>query len=206
MQSVKDYRRPLVLVSVALLYIVPIVSVALLGEPNLYVNIIRLGALLGYVSIFVSTVLSNYLREVRQIFGRPFLKVHHWFAILGVILITVHPVTFAIYTGSLLVMVPDFSSWYAFWSLAGRPALYLAYVAVLAGLLRNRVKKYWRFIHGLMYVVLTFAFVHGLLIGANFANPVIAGLFGVMLIFSYAVGILKRVSSRRKQTGKAQSG
>jgi predicted ferric reductase len=173
---------------------VPIVSVFSLYEPDIYINIIRLAALLGYTSIFVSIMLTKFLREVRKIFGQPFLKVHHWFAIIGLISITVHPIALAIYSASLLVFIPDFSSWLSFWALAGRPALYLAYIATVVALLRNRIKKYWRFLHGLMYVVLTFAFVHGYLIGTDFTNPVIAILYLGMLVLTYIVAILKRTA------------
>lgn len=187
----RDYRRLLVLLAIFLLYLVPFVSVFSIYDPDIYASVIRLAALLGYTSIFISIVLTKFLREVRQIFGRPFLKVHHWFGAIGLISITIHPVVFSIYTASLLVFIPDLSSWYAFWSLAGRQALYLAYIATIVGLLRNRITKYWRVLHGLMYVVLTFAFVHGFLIGTDFTNPVITILFLGMLVLTYIVAILK---------------
>ncbi len=197
MQTQVDNKPYIIYLIILLLYLIPGLNVLLLGESDIYLNIIRFSALTGLVSLFISTILSNYLREVRKIFGKPFLRVHHWFAALGLILITIHPVVFAIYTASVLVFIPDFSSWYAFWSLAGRPALYLAYVATLAGILRNRTQKYWRYIHGIMYVVLGFAFVHGLLIGTNFANMFIAIFFAILLLVSYSLAVLKRIRAYR---------
>ena len=190
------FRKPLILVSIVLLYAVVILSVLLQAGPSFYLDIVRLGALIGYVSVFISTMLTNYIREVRDIFGRPFMRVHHWFGALGLIFMTLHPVVYSIYAASLLVFIPDFSSWYSFWSLAGRQALYIAYIATATALLRTRIPKYWRYLHGLMYVVLVFAFVHGLLIGTDLANPLIAILFLSMLILALAVAIRKRLVKR----------
>lgn len=193
MQRVSTFKRPTIICAILLLYVSVAISVFLLPITSIYLIVIQIAALFGYISLFLSTVLTNYVREVRVIFGKPFLSVHHWFASLGLILITVHPVMVAISAASLLVFIPDFSSWYTFWSLAGRPALYLAYIAALAGLLRNRIKRYWKYIHGFMYVVLTFAFVHGLLIGGSFQNPVIVVLFLMLLVIAYGVAIAKRI-------------
>ena len=87
-----------------------------------------------------------------------------------------------------------------FWSLAGRPALYLAYIAVLASLFRTRIDRYWRYLHGLMYVVLTFAFVHGYLIGGNFTNPIIIVLFLAMLILAYGTGVNRFLKKRKPKS------
>lgn len=196
MEADKNYLRPAVILSIALLYAAPLVAIVVSGESDPLYAVVRIGALLGYVSVFLSTVLSGYLRKVRKVFGRPFLKVHHWFAALGLVLMTAHPVAFAIYASDITVFIPDVSSWLAFWSLAGRPALYIAYIATLAALLRNRIKDSWRYLHALMYVVLVFAFIHGYLIGASFVNPFIVILFLGLLIVAFGVGIKKRLPKR----------
>ena len=191
-----ELNRYHILTAITLLYLFALANILLLGVADVLLATIRIGALFGFISMFLATMTSNYLREVRQIFGRPFLKVHHWFAILGLFFITLHPVSFAILVADPLVFIPDFSSWYAFWSLAGRPALYIAYFAVLVALLRRRIGNYWRFFHALIYVVLTFAYIHGLLIGGNFANPIVALLFLAMLLLSFAVGVSKLMRRR----------
>lgn len=197
MTKSSEYVRYLIGLVIMLVYIVVGVIILSIGEPNPYLTIVRFGALYGYISMFFATILSNYIRDVRKIFNRPFLKIHHYFAAIGMVSITIHPVVFSIYAASLLVFVPDFSSWYAFWSLAGRPALYLAYTAVLVSLLRTKLPKYWRYFHGSMYVVLTFAFVHGFLIGANFTNPFIVVLFLIMLVLAYFTAISRFVRKRK---------
>lgn len=189
----RKFLRPTAIIVIVLLYVAVLVEVLTEGESSPLLVIVRIGALAGYVSVFLSTVLAGYLREVRLIFGRPFMSVHHWFAALGLVFMTAHPVAFAIYAADLTVFIPDVSSWLAFWALAGRPALYMAYVATLAALMRNRIKNYWRYLHALMYVVLVFAFIHGYLIGASFVNPLIVTLFLGMLIVAFGVGIKKRL-------------
>jgi predicted ferric reductase len=159
------------------------VIIALLSLPNaIDVDLTRLAVrffgLYGYLFLSTAVLLTPFLREVTQAFGRPFLKVHHIFAVLGVVFITLHPVFNAIEFLSLSVFVPRFDSWNRFWLLAGRPAFILIYVAVFAAFLRAKAPKYWRAFHALMYVVLFFGIVHANLIGHDFLN------LGIMLIFN----------------------
>ncbi|TFG13703.1 hypothetical protein EU537_05455 [Candidatus Thorarchaeota archaeon] len=180
-----------------ILAIIGTYSVAVIGPfftayDNLFELVIRIFALSGFVSLVIASIFSMYLREIRTHFSRPFMTVHHTFAALGLILATAHPVTFAIYVASLTVFIPDVSSWYAFWSLAGRQAIYVIYIAVLAAFLRQRIRKAWRYFHGLIYLALFFAYVHGLLIGATLANPIMAIFFGFLLVVSLAVFVIKR--------------
>jgi hypothetical protein len=129
---------------------------------------VRFSALYGYLFLNITALLTRFLREVTQALGRPFLKVHHSFAVLGFVLITLHPVFNAIESINLSAFVPRFDSWYLFWLLAGRPALILFYAALSAALLRRRIVSYWWVFHALMYVVLFFGLVRAALIGADF--------------------------------------
>ena len=140
------------------------VLIAVLSLPNATdVDLTRLAVrffgLYGYLFLSVATLVTPFMREVTQAFGRPFLKVHHGFAVLGLVFITLHPVFNAI-EFSLSVFVPRFDSWNLFWLLAGRPAFILLYVAVFAVFLRAKAPKYWRAFHALMYVVLFFGIAH----------------------------------------------
>mgnify|MGYP000134032735 CR=1 FL=1 len=117
---------------------------------------VRFFGLYGYLFLSVATLITPFLREVTQAFGRPFLKVHHSFAIVGLILVTLHPVFNAIERLSLSVFVPRFDSWNLFWLFAGRPAFILIYIAVFAAFLRVKSAKYWRTFHALMYVAVSY--------------------------------------------------
>ncbi len=156
---------------------------------------VRFFALYGYLFLSVATLLTPFLREVTQAFGKPFLKIHHSFAVLGVILITLHPVLNAVERLSLSVFVPRFDSWNVFWILAGRPAFILIYVAVFAAFLRFKAPKYWRIFHALMYVVLFFGIAHANLIGNDFKNLGIMIIFNALFVAALVGFVFKRYRS-----------
>jgi DMSO/TMAO reductase YedYZ heme-binding membrane subunit len=160
--------------------------------PDLLGLVVRLCALYGLAALAISTAMTPFVREITQAFGRPFLTIHQTFAIVGLIFITFHPVFFAISAMDILVFIPRFDSWLVFWELAGRPALYIAYFAASAALLRRKIPKYWRSIHALMYIVLFFAIVHGNLIGTDFQNPVLMIIYNVLFAITILTFILRR--------------
>lgn len=153
-------------------------------------GLVRFFGSFGITSLFIASIMSAFLRQVYKALGVAFLKLHHLFAIAGLVLVTLHPVSLAFMRG-IQVFVPDFSSWYSFWSLAGRPALYVIYGAVTAVLLKRLLKKSWRIFHALLYVALLFGVVHGVLLGPSFANPVIDGTYIVLLAILGASFIYK---------------
>lgn len=167
--------------------------------------IVRLTALWGFLALAIATLLTPFLREIMQVFGRPFLAVHHAFAAVGLLLPTLHPVTLFIASMNPAIFIPVFSPWGRFWALAGRPALYLLYIAFAAVLLRKYIPKYWRWVHGLMYVALLFAIVHGNLIGTDFENPVIWVLFNTLFALTVAAFVLKRWQRMQKKSGVGRS-
>lgn len=162
-------------------------------------SLIRFAALAGFTSLFLSTVVSAFTREIYQIFSRPYTEIHHLFAAAGMILMTLHPVTIFAVSMDLTIFLPVFSSLEAFLALGGRAAFYLFYIALLAAFARRAVPKYWRFVHGLVYVGLVLAYVHGLLIGTDFVNPLVLGLFTVMLAISFLVLLYKRYLTWKRQ-------
>ena len=155
---------------------------------------VRFFGLYGYLFLSVTVLVTPFLREVTQAFGRPFIKIHHSLAVLGVVFITLHPVFNAI-ESSLSVFVPNFDSWNRFWILAGRPAFILFYIAIFAAFLRAKAPKYWRAFHALMYVVLLFGIVHANLLGHDFQNLGIMLIFNVLFIVSLAGFAFKRYRS-----------
>jgi predicted ferric reductase len=159
--------------------------------------LVRLFGLYGYLFLAVATLTTPFLKVVTQAFGRPFLRVHHVFSVLGLVLITLHPVSDALRWQSLLGFVPQFGSWWYFWWTAGRPAFYLLYIGVVAALLRSKAPSYWRPFHWLMYVVLFFGIVHANYIGEDFENLAIRYLFDALLVASIAGLVFKRLSNFR---------
>lgn len=106
----------------------------------------------------------------------------------------------------ITVFVPRFDSWQIFWELAGRPALYILYIATLAALLRMMAPKYWRPFHALMYIVLFFAIVHGNLIGTDFQNLGILILMNALFAIAIGAFVFKRYRNyqRKKRKEKHQ--
>ena|SRR3990170_2140548 len=154
--------------------------------------LVRLFGLYGFLFLGVATLITPFLKEVTEAFGKPFLRIHHAFSILGIVFITLHPVFNAIQRLSLSVFVPRFDSWEGFWRAAGRPAFIILYVALLAAFLRAKAPKYWRPFHALMYIVLLFGIVHANLIGDDFENVGIMIIFNALFVASIAVFVIKR--------------
>lgn len=196
------------LLAVVILALYAIVAAVVLTAPygDPFNVIARLLALWGFLALAIAAILTPFLREVMNVFGRPFLLVHHTFAAVGLLLPTLHPVTLAISAMTPAIFIPVFSSWERFWLLAGRPALYLLYIAFAGVLLRKYIPKYWRWVHGLMYVVLLFAIVHGNLIGTDFRNPVIWALYNTLFILVVAAFVLKRWQKMQKKRAPSRTG
>ena len=153
--------------------------------------------MVGYVSIFLTILSSAYMRELYRLLGRPFLWGHHVLAISGLVLIALHPTALAIETASAAVFVPRFDSWYVFWLLGGRPALYLIAVASIGALLRKRWRKNWRTIHILNYVAFALGTVHAVLIGTDLGQPFLRLVPITMGLVMVAVFVRKRLGQRR---------
>ncbi len=154
--------------------------------------LVRLFALYGFLALSIAAIMTPFLREVYQLFGRPFLFLHHRFAAFGLAAVTVHPIALALLIANPRVFIPTLTSWTGFWTNAGRPALILIYVAVVAVLLRRQVPRYWRPVHALMVVALFLAIVHANLIGTDFDGIAIPLIFNGLFIAVLAAFALKR--------------
>ncbi len=190
-----------VIIATISLYILILVLFISTPFPNAYNFLIRFGAIFGFTSMFIATMMTPFAVQLYKIFGKPFIKIHHIYSITGLVLISLHPISFAIYVMDITVFVPVFDTWLAFWQLAGRLAIYLIYVAILGALVRKKFKKNWRVLHALNYIALFLAYVHGVLIGTDFQNLGILIIFTVMIILSYGVLIYKRyqIFKRKKK-------
>ena len=79
---------------------------------------IRIAALLGYLGIFLTSLSSNYARELTRRFGRQFIQVHHYVATTSLVALTLHALLVSLRVGSYAVFVPQVSSGLAFLSMA----------------------------------------------------------------------------------------
>lgn len=179
--------------AIILVYLVIIALFLTTPSPNLYNFTIRFFALTGFYLLAIAALLTPFMRQVYQEFGKSFQKIHHLFAALGLATATLHPVIFAIRVGDITVFLPDISSWYAFWLLGGRQALILIYIATIAAVVRDKIPKYWKSIHILMYLVLFFALVHGFMIGTDFTHIGIQIIFTALFVASLGALVYNRM-------------
>jgi hypothetical protein len=178
-----------------------------LTSSNSYNLAVRLFALNGFIALSIATILTAFLKEVTLFFKKPFTRIHHYFAAVGLVLITLHPIVLAIQMVNLGVFLPNLNSLYLFLFFGGRQALIIIYIAVAAVLLRRKIMAYWRPFHALMYLALFFAIVHADLSGTDFKNWVILLVFNGLFVAALAAFAWKRwqfhrMKTRRKKFGK----
>ncbi|MFX1508043.1 MAG: ferric reductase [Promethearchaeota archaeon] len=184
------------------------IELIILGPPvgDLIYLILRFCAIVGIICLFMASLMTPFQRELRKIFGRSFIQIHHAYTITGLILVTLHPLLFALDLSLInqrlefLVFFPDFGV--RFWELAGRPALILFYITFFTALYRNVsiLPKYWKYIHYINYLGLTFGVIHANLIGTNVkASLPLFLLINGLLIISYGVLIYKRYQNYQRK-------
>lgn len=180
-------------------------GIVLLNEFNSPLNgLIRFGAVLGYLGIFLACLSSLYVRELTQYFGRKFITLHHLVARTSLVALTVHAVGVAWRMGTPAAFLPDVSSPRAFLALGGRPAFWLFAITALTAMLRASVGKAWRPIHWLNYVAFWLGTVHALMIGPNFRHPVTRIAAIGMALTLLGAFVWKRTQKRRAQRKKGR--
>ena len=153
---------------------------------------IRLLALNGYIALSIAAMMTPFLKEITLFFKKSFVKVHHYFAAAGLLLITLHPIAVFIQTLDPTVFLPNFESLYFFFFFGGIIALLLIYVAFGAVLLRRKIVAYWRPFHMLMYLALFIGVVHANLQGTDFQNLYITIIYDALFAGALAAFVLKR--------------
>lgn len=186
--------------AVALILIPYILIIAIVlqggsGDP-LY-TLLQLCGLCGFLSLSGAVLLNLNKPVLQKILGEPFLRIHHFFAISGLVLITLHPVLFILLTSDIAVLIPSFSSIYLFLANGGRVAIILLYLVFLAALLKGVLGSRWKIIHRLTYPALFFAFIHANLIGSTFGHPFIRIVFILLIVLILGTGLVKLMRRRR---------
>ena len=194
----QNLNRYLFYTLILFLYLLPIIIIFINGFDNFFQSFRRISGLAGIASLFIAILLSLLVRQSKQIFGVTYLKVHHFFSITGLIFISLHPIIMAIDFGTSRIFIPNFSSWNAFLVNAGRPALYLIYIATIAAIMRRNIGKYWRYIHWLLYIAFILGAIHGILSGSDLRNPALYVLYLAMIITVMIVFLYKRILTAKK--------
>lgn len=153
----------------------------------------RASGLFAYLFLFLAILSSEYMRQMKKIFGKGFIAIHHHIARIGVTLMLIHPIAFALEESSFLVFIPVLLPIKDFLELAGRPALYLILIATLAGMYRKKIIKKWKKIHYLNYIAFPLLFVHSWLIGTDLQSGIMQLLWFTMFFLVIAIFIHKHI-------------
>jgi sulfoxide reductase heme-binding subunit YedZ len=153
---------------------------------------IRLFALNGFIALSVAAILTPFIKEVTLFFKKSFIKVHHYFAAFGLLLITLHPISVVIQALNPALFLPNVGSFYLFLFYGGSIALIAIYAAFGAVLLRRKAVAYWRPFHALMYLALFFAVIHGNIAGYDFQNVYLMAIYDGLFVAVIFAFVLKR--------------
>ncbi len=201
------YRNPIYLKdrmkkSYSVLTLVLLISLIILysvsRQPDQLLQMVdRISGLFGYLFLFLALLSSEYMKQIKNIFGKGFIKVHHQLGRIAVALMLIHPVAFALEKGSILVFVPIFFPLEQFLELAGRPALYVLLIGILAGVYRKKMIKTWKKFHYLIYPGFLLVFIHAWFIGTDLQYPFMQFLWVLMLLIAAGVFVHKHIRVKK---------
>jgi predicted ferric reductase len=184
------------LIYVIILIFIVFITYIILQTPDQPIKMMRrFAGTFGYLTIFLAILTSEYIAKMRQISGLSFLKTHHNLARIGILLILLHPLTFALEGRGFNILLPTTLTQNVFISLAGRPALYLFIFAAGVALYRTKFKN-WRKVHYLNYLAFLLVTVHALAIGTNFKLDIMRIIAFAMAITVIGIFLHKRSGHR----------
>ena len=148
---------------------------------------LRMGALWALTLLFVNIVTGAFRPWFGTVFRpRAVHRFHKAVGIAGFALALAHEVMAAVFG---IVGYDTIPVW------LGPVALVLLALAIAAALLRTRLRRYWRWIHRLNYLIFFVVLAHGLVLGADLRDePLLQICFGI-----YAAVVLAGLSSRTRR-------
>jgi predicted ferric reductase len=170
----------------------------------------RILALLGTTSLFNASIISTHMTQIYRSFNTPFLKLHHLFAITGFCLIIAHPISVISYAGIIAVYTPGFEGFppdlaniSLDFVIVGTIALCIVFFSIIAIILKKSFEKYWRFMHGFIYLAIWLGIIHGVILGEDLAfNAVLQFIFvsmGLFLGFSFSFKRFTRYRAKKEK-------
>ncbi len=185
-------ERSIILFSVLIIAIIFLLT--LLEKQDAPLQMIdRASGIYALFFIFLAIVSSEYMKQMKKIFGKGFMSIHHFSARIGVLLMLIHPIAFALEERNINVFLPVFYPLKDFLELAGRPAFYLILIAVMAAVYRKKIIRKWKKIHYLNYPAFLMVFVHSWLIGTDLRSEIMQVIWIAMLLVVIGVFVHKHV-------------
>ena len=152
---------------------------------------LRFCGLFGFLSLSLGAIMNLLKKEIKVILGQPFINVHHIFVLTGLVLITIHPVLYALSIRDFSVFIPDTSSVLSFLTNGGRVAIILIYIGFIAAIFRSALKGRWVQIHRIVYLALILGIIHANLLGEDLPEPIIRIVYNAIAGVVILTGIIK---------------
>ncbi len=141
----------------------------LIPSGNWLYAIVRGAGILSYFWSFFAIMTSVFTRKLKKTIGKPFLPVHHLFAVAALALMIIHAAAFSLYMKDPGVFIPETGSLEGFLAFGGRAALPL-FVLTAATARFSRSIPWWKAIHTLNYIAFFLVSAHALMIGVDFEH------------------------------------
>jgi predicted ferric reductase len=168
------------------------IPLALARTPALY-SLARGAALVGYLFVALAVISSAYIRPLVKRYRKPFVSLHHWVSITGLVLLVIHPLLLVIVNGSIDVLLMAYRSWDNLLTYGGSTALLMLLIAALMATKGGRQNRFWRYVHWLTYLVLILGTVHAVRLGTSVATlPALRIVLILIAIAGAVVFVVKR--------------
>ena len=97
-----------VLAVIVIFFIAVLLLIVFIQRFTPLIFFVRLFGLWGYLALAIAAIMTPFLKEIYKNFGKPFIKIHHIFAFIGLGLISLHPIFFSILAKTANVFIPVF--------------------------------------------------------------------------------------------------
>lgn len=160
-----QWKLFILLLSVQVALVVFLLAVQPASDP--LSGIVRAAGVIGYFCSFLAIASSAFKKKIAKMTGKPFLGIHHLFAVTAISMMLMHVGALLLITGDPSMLLPHFASLEGFFVLGGRLALPMFLVAGITARFAGSI-KYWKALHLLNYTAFFLGTTHAIMIGQDF--------------------------------------
>ncbi len=160
-------------------------------------GVVRAAGVIGYFCSFLAIASSAFKKSLAKTTGRPFLGIHHLFAVTAISMMLTHVGALLLITGDPAMLIPHFATLEGFFVLGGRMALPMFLVAGITARFAGSI-RYWKALHLLNYTAFFLGTTHAIMIGQDFQWTSMK--VAAIVLCAATLGILakKRIVRNRK--------